>query len=173
MSSSKPAIILDIDGVINAITKKPDRTIWPEWSQEIILGENLIAYPMWVASAVVNFWNRLDGLDVADIYWHTTWQGYANERVAPSLGLPVFPVLDAPEYLISETYTTQWWKVPAVLRLKDEGRRILWIDDDIPYMNVPDGPWMTLSPRENTGLTPKHLRIIAGFVDVDPDELLI
>ncbi len=66
----------------------------------------------------------------AHVAWSSTWGEYANERIAPLLGLPPLPVIEFanhngdPE---DEHWMEQGWKFPAVLNYV-AGRPLLWFD---------------------------------------------
>ncbi len=171
-----PVWLLDVDGVVNAITKKPDRQVWPAdaWITTEAEADGQ-RWPILAARPVLDFIRRVHQTDAAEIRWHTTWQK-DTAGLAAALDLPHLPVQDAPEYADIGTCLKRdlWWKVPAVERvLRDEGRPVLWTDDDITWNLRRDrdrlsalGPLTLISPNERTGLTRKHLRKIATLLDL-------
>lgn len=169
----RPVWLLDIDGVLNAATKKPDGSVWPaeQWVHGHAEGGGN-RWPILFARPVADFILETHDKGRAEIRWHTTWQHDAG-RVGKLLGLPDFPVHDAPEF---RTLSTTWWKLPGALRVVEaEQRPLVWTDDDaanswdLPPADrarLHDGaPTLIVAPSPNTGLTPKHLRQIDDFLD--------
>lgn len=175
-SDVRPVWLLDVDGVINACTKNPDRSIWPldQWT-----AYRVRKMPILVARPVVEFITAAHEAGTVEIRWHTTWQDMANE-LAAEVGLPTFPIADAPEYRTWDLdRAAGWWKLPAAKRvLTDEKRPLIWTDDDITYSlgrRGQDemralGPALLIGPNERTGLTPKHLRWISDFFAIHSPE---
>jgi hypothetical protein len=170
-----PVWLLDVDGVINACTPKPDRNVWPldQWRRAHVLGMPILA-----AQPVLDFIAAVHHDGRADIRWHTTWQLDAR-TLADEFGLPTLPVAESPEYTARLKNRVMgedtWWKLPAAKRvLEDEGRPLIWTDDDITYSlgrRGQDemrslGPALLIAPNDRTGLTPKHLRWIGDFLDL-------
>lgn len=172
----KPVFLLDIDGVLNAATKKPDRSVWPvdAW----IRGhahDGRHRWPILGARPVADFIREVHEQGRAEIRWHTTWQDMAK-YVGDLLKLPDFPVAEAPEWAVHlRAETEEWWKIGAALRVvEDERRPLVWTDDDLRgtfNLDQPTrdriasaGPALLLGPNDTTGLTPKHLRMIDEFL---------
>ncbi len=170
-----PVWLLDIDGVINACTKNPDRSVWPadQWHRNPARGGDRV-WPILYAQPVIDFIAGVHAAGRAEIRWHTTWQEYA-QNLAEAVGLPTFPVQDAPEYRTWDRgRAAGWWKLPAARRvLVDEGRPLVWTDDDITWELVRErrdefralGSALLIAPSDLTGLTPKHLHQIGEFLD--------
>ncbi len=181
-----PVMLLDIDGVINAITKKINPAIWPRaaWSTgRASAGDR--EWPITWSHGVVEFLTRIHTEGRAEIRWHTTWQHDA-QNLADLVGLPAFPVADAPEcpredILNGELIAARirdglpaWWKYGAARRVViDERRPLIWADDDITRELTRRerdamalmGPVCFVSPDQTTGLIPRHLREIKTFLD--------
>ena len=167
-----PVWLLDIDGVINAVSRKPPKHVWPEdqWTtgKARDKGRN---WPMLGALPVMEFIRRVHETGQAEIRWHTTWQDKALE-VGEMFGLPEFAVAKAPEFL--ERETDVWWKLPAAERVvREECRPLIWADDDITWSLAhydvdaelrAHAPALLISPDETTGLMRKHLRQISDFL---------
>lgn len=181
-----PVMLLDIDGVINAITKKPPTFIWPReaWKFGRAVADGK-PWPIHWSTTVIEFLTRVHEEGRVEIRWHTTWQ-YDAQNLADLVGLPTFPVADAPEAprdgvpngeLIAARMRDglpAWWKYGAARRVViEEGRPLLWIDDDITYElprrdrdTLADiGPAYFISPDQSTGLIRRHLREIEAFLD--------
>lgn len=184
-----PVILLDIDGVINADTRKPNRSIWPAASWRF--GEAVSAGKRWPiawSTNVIEFLTRVHSEGRAEIRWHTTWQHDA-QNLADLVGLPTFPVASAPEAPTDDGLNGEliaarirdglpaWWKYGAARRMVIEERRpLIWIDDDITSelpRRIRDaldrlGPVSFVSPDSKTGLIPRHLREIDTFLSCFP-----
>lgn len=171
-----PVWLLDIDGVLNAATRgKPPTHAWPadDWIDTKAMGEAR-TWRMLAARPVLDFIRDVHTAGRAEIRWHTTWQERAA-NVAEALDLPTFPVQYAPEFLDVEDclLRDQWWKLPAAQRvLTDEGRDLVWTDDDADWDLTADqrtslgaaGRVLIVSPDVLTGLCRQHLRKIDAFL---------
>jgi hypothetical protein len=161
-----PIWLLDIDGVINAWDEDVPYFLWPEWTTvEVPNGPH--HYPIKTAHGVRDFICRVHEEGLAEIRWHTTWQHDAN-RVGTAVGLPEFPVQPAREHGAWRYRQTQLWKVPTVFQVAaEEGRPVLWTDDDARQM-LADHQLLTLiamgctviAPDGRIGLAPQELEAI-------------
>ncbi|GAA1608339.1 HAD domain-containing protein [Catellatospora bangladeshensis] len=173
--SGVPIWLLDIDGVINAVTDEPDRRVWPEqeWIRTTAPSNHDLEWPILAATPVLDFLRRVHEQGRAEIWWHSTWQ-HNSVNVGTALGLPVWPVRESPEFGTQETElatplarTRQtWWKLPAAQRVLAQGRPLLWTDDDARrQLRAADTrPWgasaLVVAPPVEAGLTPRQLRRI-------------
>jgi hypothetical protein len=181
MTTLPPVWLLDVDGVLNAATKKPDRNVWPtdQWVHGRA-SDGRREFSILFARPVADFVRRVHDEGRAEIRWHTTWQHEAA-AVGKLLGLPDFPVQKAPEFaepdvglVDGELVRRPWWKIGAALRVvEDEGRALVWTDDDAVafsldratrYRLTSAKPCLIVAPSSTTGLTPKHLRQIDEFL---------
>lgn len=181
---SKPVWLLDIDGVVNAIGKG-DPSVWPkpQWRHGKAECDGQ-EWPITWAVPVVDFIRTVHESGRAEIRWHTTWQHEAC-NLAALVGLPEFAVADAPEFDDQPGHAARaiaagrpkWWKLPAAERVvRDEGRPLIWTDDDITWdlgrrYDVDTelrafAPALLIAPDKHTGLTPKRLRMIGDFLDI-------
>lgn len=178
-----PVWLLDIDGVINAATLKPDPHVYPPGSwQEGHAVSNGRRWHIWWSRPVIDFINVVHASGRAEIRWHTTWQHEA-QAVADLVGLPEFPVADAPEFLTGSQEAARarledrpevWWKVGAAERVVlDEKRPLIWTDDDIgdglararhSIFHENDSVLLVCPPLR-VGLTPRNLLGIGKFLD--------
>ena len=186
MNDHRPVWLLDIDGVINAVSRKPPTHVWPEevWQQERVL--NVMGlFPITWVQPVIDFLTEVHERGRAEIRWHTTWQEEA-QLVADLTGLPVFPVADAPEFRSGSANAAAWiaaggrigaepwWKLAAAQRVVQEERRpLVWTDDDITdaLWNYDMGanfeahaPTLAVCPDHRTGLVRKDLDLIDTFL---------
>ena len=186
----KPVMLLDVDGVINAITKKPATFAWPRasWRTGKAVCDDF-SWPINWAVDVVDFLIGVHEQDRAEIRWHTTWQHDA-QNLANLVGLPTFPIAEAPEAPVSgipngvlevarmRDGLPRWWKYGAARRVVIEERRpLVWVDDDITseltrrtcdnLANI--GPVHYISPDPTTGLIPRNLSEIDAFLSLARD----
>lgn len=175
-TNAPPVWLLDIDGVINAATLgEPPTHAWPadDWVDTKADGEARV-WRMLAARPVLDFIREVHAAGRAEIRWHTTWQERAA-NVARALDLPEFPVQYAPEFLDVEEALRhdQWWKLPAAQRVvTDEGRALLWTDDDADWDLTAEqrtalevaGRVLIVSPSSLVGLCRRHLRAIDEFL---------
>lgn len=164
----KPLWLLDVDGVINAVTGNPDRTVWPDWVRGEAIADGA-GWRIWYSPSVVEAICRLRREGLAEIRWLTTWGHDANDELADVCGLPQLDVVEFDhEYEMHE----DWWKLGAVQQIHDaEGPRpLVWTDDDL-RTETRAQDWVSdrypdrllIAPRCHLGLTPAHLREIEAF----------
>jgi hypothetical protein len=167
-----PVWLLDIDGVVNPAVgpNRPPSHVWPvpEWVEARAAGLRVLA-----ARPVLDFIRSAHKTGRAEIRWHTSWQERAGE-FGYALGLPAFPVQEAPEYHRRDDrgrVGDSWWKLPTVWRLLAEGRRALWTDDDASMDLRPEqratlgaAGCHVISPDPVAGLCRRHLRMIDEYL---------
>lgn len=169
---SVPVWLCDIDGVLNAVTSKPDSNVWPRdtWRTDVVAG-----FRLHVAQPVIDFVCHVHDIGAAEVRWHTTWQNSAHE-FAKAFGFPELSVQHAPEAENFDSPT--WWKKPAVFRvLYGENRRLIWTDDEIKWMlhenyitsNFNNEGALIISPTERVGLTKKHVKRISEYLGITYD----
>lgn len=180
--SDVPVLLLDIDGVLNALSKQAPTHVWKasDWNRARIAAFDGAQYPFLWATPVVEWLTGLHESGDVEIRFHTTWQHDAL-KVAEVLGLPVFKVQDCPEWAracangselaadLIRACMPPWWKYPAAERVvTDEGRRLIWIDDDIDYQ-IGKGARDQLKsiymlklvcPNQGTGIIPRHMQVV-------------
>jgi hypothetical protein len=176
--ATRPVWLLDIDGVVNALSAGPVSGSWPaaEWAQHVVRadipGSGRMVLPIFVAQPVLDFVTQVHRSGAADVVWHSTWREAAVTDLAPMLGLPRLPVSDAPEW--PQRPREPWWKLPAAQRVVESGRRLVWTDDDIAVVAqqvaglLGRDDALLISPPPQSGLTPDHLAQIAAFLGIEP-----
>jgi hypothetical protein len=186
-----PVALLDVDGVLNALTRKPDTTVWPpdSWkSGRAQAGDGRSFLINW-ATDVVDWINALDDSGRVEFRWHTTWLHDA-QNIADLLGLNRFALADSTaEVADGDVYSAGsnellnarrlagepiWWKYGAAHRvLVEENRPLIWFDDDLSY-NLPRPlrdqmraahPVLFIAPSEYTGIVRRHMRDVEAFLD--------
>lgn len=164
-------IYLDIDGVINARSRKPPKqnTGWlGDWKQETIMG-----YPILWSIELIERLNALADREDVQIKWLTTWQEQAISDFTPGTGIngAEWPYFSATENdLFSYRY---WWKLTAIARDVDETKpeKVVWIDDELPNQFLAQA-WLSenistilgIGPESTHGLSAKHLWQIEKFL---------
>lgn len=182
--------LLDVDGVVNAVSDSYDPTVWParSWIRTVANAAG-DTYPILASRRVLDFLELVHDRGLAEIRWHTTWQEHAVTDLAPALGLPAFSVAWAPEYVGEATAAAggsappsgvPWWKVGAAVRVVHAERRpLLWTDDELTrhqrrgelagVVEGADVPIELIAPTQQAGMTRRHLRAVARFLNVEPD----
>lgn len=176
---SKPVLLLDIDGVVNALSKGLPTKTWQktDWTRAKIRGSDGVEYPFLWSAPVIAWLTGLHTSGRVEIRWHTTWQQDAP-RVGSILGLPEFAVQVCDEFAEAAENGSalaarmirhglpRWWKYPAAeLVLTDEKRRMIWIDDDIDTeltratrrVLKATHPVELVCPAQGSGITQKHI----------------
>ena len=76
-----PLWLLDVDGVLNAVTGRPDRSIWPDWAygRATADGER---WAIWFSRSVIRTVVTAHEEGLAEVRWLTTW----GEPVPPTSG---------------------------------------------------------------------------------------
>ena len=127
----RPIWLLDVDGVINALCAPKT---WDEHKEGIAHLDDG-SYKICWSEELIRAIELINKEDV-EVRWLTTWGHYANEVLRPLVNLEEeFPVQAEPVYAsgyggASLSYTTFDWKYMAVLEVLEEGRPIIWTDDD-------------------------------------------
>ena len=186
---AQPVVLLDVDGVLNAIGGS---RAWADWRHGFATAEGRDFPITWSPSVVaaVRSWR-----DVADVQWLTTWGSDANVSLRHLLDLPELPVagtyddVDGPGIAQGDPnpqagahasvapaapdgLTGRWWKFDVVRRLvrAEPLRRLVWIDDDLAGQREVR-EWMRrearcllVAPDPRSGLVPEHLRSVEDFL---------
>ncbi len=190
MPTPPPVVLLDVDGVLNALGPADDG--WPDWQRGSATAMGRSWPIRWSPSVVtaVLAWRAS-----ADVRWLTTWGSDANQGLHALLGLPPLPVAgtpdgpgepdprapadeDGPTSLADVTpaapdaLTGRWWKFDVVRELlrREPGRRLVWLDDDLA-VDEEVRSWtrahsdcLLIAPDPRQGLLPAHLAAVERFV---------
>lgn len=181
--TEKPVWLLDVDGVINALVRRGDYPMtWPEESWRLIeIQHGFKIYPIQYSTEVIDFINKMSGR--VEIRWHTTWQRHAI-HLGTEVGLELFSVQPSPEF--DGFPGLGWWKLQAAVRVaRDEGRVLIWTDDDLnshhahqfwselddeddfspPERYIDDPRALLIRPMGETGLRKENFDAIEAFVE--------
>jgi hypothetical protein len=168
-----PVWLLDIDGVINALSRRRVRGSFAahDWAEHLVPADIPQLGPMLleirVAHPVLEFVREVVESGVAEVRWHSTWREAAVTDLAPRVGLPSIPISVAPEWT---QRPPGWWKLPAAQRVVASGRPLVWTDDDIAVYADEVGELgshaatLLIAPDPATGLTAHDLDRIAAFL---------
>lgn len=182
----RPLVLLDVDGVLNAVSRDPDPTAWQDWRTGTAPARGRDWRVLWSPSVVeaVHGW-----LEVAEVQWLTTWGHEANDGLRDLLGLPELPVAGTDDGTVGhgsgpaevladvtpaapDALTGTWWKfdVARGIATAQPDRRIAWIDDDLAGHDAvrawmaAAGDALCLAPRPQTGLRPDDLEVIGWWL---------
>ena len=186
----RPLVLLDVDGVLNAVARLPDPAVWPDWrSGSAVAGMRRwpITWSPSVVQAVLQWRER------ADVQWLTTWGHDANDGLRELLGLPELPVagthadadaappgqadpLPAAHAAVApaapDALTGRWWKFDVVRRLvrADPSRPVVWLDDDLAGKDQV-AQWLAgavdcllVAPDPRSGLGARDLAAVDEFL---------
>lgn len=162
MTTLPPVLLLDVDGVLNAL-----EPAWDETSKTRVGGLTI----RW-APAPTGRLADMHHAGLVEAQWCTTWCGYPNllAELGVTLGLHIEPAFrDRPQHL-----TWGDLKVKAALSVLAERRRLVWADDSevdagrdlFPALAEAetDGRALLLQPGSRYGLTPADMDAIEAFV---------
>jgi hypothetical protein len=150
--SDRPILLLDVDGVLNAVTDTAPDT-WPTWQMTRARGFVIHWSPDMIAAL-----NRL--AERVELRWLTTW--WADVEHLAFLGLPEMTVANTEDEYLGLQSPMAWWKLATAQRVYAEGRPVIWVDDDLSFdkpamewgLSVPSGTLLGICPATFRGLTP-------------------
>ena len=170
MPSPPPVLLLDVDGVLNAV-----RLDLPEgWRRGTYNGYSLLWNPSVTA--------RLRALHESgrvELQWLTTWTELADQLLAEPMGLPRGLRTHGREGVLPTGFGGErrgvpgWWKLAAARAVAEAepDRRIVWIDDDLADQAEDTEEWLAahghvlvVSPDFTAGLTHEHLDEIEAWL---------
>ena len=161
VSDSQPVLYLDVDGVLNALSRP-----LAEWSDMathyIEVGPYNTEYKVHLSRQMGA---ALAGLDV-EIRWATTWAEDANTHIASKVGLPSNLAVSCRPRLSDSPFKS------IAIRAEVESERVpfIWIDDeairevDHWWAKELGIPHLFIEPNPRKGLTPFHIDAIADFL---------
>ena len=185
---TRPLVLLDVDGVLNAVPLRGRSRAWDDWKTGHAVAEGNRFPILWSPSVIAAV---LSWREVAEVQWLTTWGYDANRSLRHLVGLPELPVAgtyDAPPGAgqpdagaahaavapaAPDPLTGRWWKYDVVARLvqQDPRQRLIWVDDDLDRAYGVFARWAdaqqavtAVVPDPRCGLTPEDLEAIAALL---------
>ncbi len=182
MSASRPLLLLDVDGVLNAFGA------WERIDHRLPLGRGNVRVPPGFAAARADGYELLlrpehaewvRGLEqVFDMVWATMWQERAPVGLAPVVGFGAdWPWIDfAAHQTRTTTQRTGWgvgsYKFPGV-RATVGDRPTVWIDDDLEpaiyewaaQRDSSGIPTLLVQPHPDEGWTASERDAVLAFAD--------
>ncbi len=148
---TKPLVLLDVDGVLNALGDDSAGGGWDDWQQGWATADGTRWPITWSASVVTRLagWHEQGRLE---LQWLTTWGHDANAELRALLGLPHLAVAGTYQDEDADGAATapatshaaaapsapdplsgRWWKYDVVRRVlaQQPGRRVVWVDDEL------------------------------------------
>jgi hypothetical protein len=163
-----PVWLLDVDGVLNAVTSEPDLAVWADYRSGYATARGR-RWPITWSPTVVEAVRTAHRSGAAEVLWLTTWEEDANGDLADLLGLPRLPLAGRADRTTDEP-ARGWWKLQVARRVheQDPSRPLLWTDDDLAF-DTEAGTWISsrglgISPRTSAGLDAADLDTIASFI---------
>ena len=163
--SVKVRLLLDVDGVLNALSNFNNPSdLWTDWRVDIVDGFHITWSP-----SVADFVRVVHDRGV-DVQWLTTWGNRANGQLRVTMHLPKFAVLGERGDGVEET----WWKLVLIqAAYGSDGIPFVWIDDEIDYDleatewlgTLPPDQFLAVTPDSMTGIHPCDIERICAFID--------
>jgi hypothetical protein len=170
-----PVLFLDVDGVLNAVSRYPDRQVWQNWEQAEV-PNRIGTFPvLWSPSVTCRIASWVERALVS-VLWLTTWLDDANGPLRETLGLPEFPVLGShlseDPALPSGSRGLRWWKADLVEEhlAAHPGTPFVWLDDHLRVMLAlqtrlsAQHDCLLIGPASHVGLTPQHLQSVEAWL---------
>ncbi len=165
--------LLDLDGVINVIAKKP-RDGWGDYAYTAARADTGgIAFKICYSPTFVRLLNLLHAKNVVSFGYLTTWEDAGHRQFAPAVGLDVGRWVAGFDYAAG----TSWWKLLAAKKLAGStdatGELLIWTDDDIKHQVEPEempellprDRSIVICPDETKGLTPEEFESILRAIE--------
>lgn len=159
----KPALLLDVDGVLNVPSRRGDPG-WRTYRRRNHRDEvhTLTVHPMHT------LWLR-ELAQVYDLVWCTTWWPVANDSLRDLWQLEALPAVPLPADL-SGAPVSLCAKTPHV-REWAQGRTMAWIDDDVTEVDGEHlGDALTLNVDPAVGVTREHVDRLLEWVRLRPGQ---
>lgn len=122
-------VYLDVDGVLNAVSKRtPSLKIsgWDAWETKPVNGWPILYSPDMIVAI-----NELAARADVTFKWLTTWEDDAAKVLSPAIGIngQEWEVLHGDQHA---WHGKDWWKLQAIRAdVESSAGKFIWIDDDI------------------------------------------
>lgn len=176
---TKTKIFLDVDGVLNAVSKQLPDTGWDleGWFKVGVNG-----YTITYNTVMIDAINEISFRDDVEIIWLTTWQSNAASKISPAIGLigenwsfVANPDTDPHGFALQQN-RYGWWKADVLKKYLEEfpTDKFIWVDDDLSYYNLMglsewtedlDSSTLFIAPQTSDGLTPSHICAMIDFIN--------
>ena len=170
MPAPPPILLVDVDGVLNAVR----RDLPHGWRRETYDGYVLSWDPTVIAR--LREWHESGRVE---LQWLTTWTERADALLAEPLSLPRGLRTHSREGESPTGFNGErrgvsgWWKLGAAreIALDDPDRRIVWIDDDLAEQAEDTSTWLAandhvlvVAPDFERGLTHAELDRVEAWL---------
>lgn len=187
-------ILLDVDGVINAVSEgyPKQNTGWAEWETAFVSfqeqdssvsallrnAEPKRGFRITYSPQLLRKFEELAARSDVTIRWLTTWCDDAKTHLCPAVGLDgtSWDVLGREEYDYDPWSTSHWWKEIALRKWwESEDRtdqKFVWLDDDLRFQRDAQ-EWvkelgdaaLLIAPNSLHGLSVNHMKAVEAFID--------
>jgi membrane-associated protease RseP (regulator of RpoE activity) len=170
VSPPAPILLLDVDGVLNAVCLD-----LPEGWQRGIYNGFVLSWDPTVTARI----RDLHESGRVELQWLTTWTSKADELLAEPMGLPRGLKTHERDDVLPTGFEGElrgvsgWWKLAAAQAVAEAepGRRIVWIDDDLVAPADDTSEWLAangqvlvIAPNLFTGLTHAELDRVEAWL---------
>lgn len=127
-----PVIALDFEGTLSPAEVGYESTetsfIVPEGSWTVDQWVRKYNWVNWhsVAQPVIDFLTSVHNEGRAEILWLTSYREASHELIGETFGLPEWDI--APNH---PPLFNSWWKRNSVSDLINDGRKVIWVDDEL------------------------------------------
>lgn len=193
MTTLRPVLYLDVDGVLNAIPYLSDddvigndpiitaqvqeraaevgKTAYDDYRADWVNGYKITWSPTVIAA--VKRWAT-----IADMRWLTTWRDDAPGLLGPLFELPEFPAAYPPNVStgvlgLDRENRFRWWKLDVVkLQWNVNPGPFVWIDDDLSFeagaeawaQSIDTDSRLAINPEPYVGLSKEDVREVDAFL---------
>lgn len=154
--SNRPAVLLDIDGVLQVYSEVSPEGYVPEPE-----------YPWLAYNPLHGNWLRTIN-DLADIYYVSDWRGQAHDQIGRRLQLPEFDWINNDPYRHERSAVARALAATALF----ENRPLVWIDDELGSSELQwahtrekqFAPTLLVKTEREQGLTYFQFNLILGWL---------
>lgn len=142
-----PIIALDFEGTLSPMERGYDSSetsfFVPDgtWTAEQWVRKyNWVSW-LSVAQPVLDFFTKVHNEGRAEILWLTSYREAAHELIGETFDLPKWG--NAPDYPVTLSIfdpSVRWWKTKSIAELLDNGRKVIWADDELQKKVSVDDP---------------------------------